>query len=318
MRLEQLEQVVQIHQWGSFNLAAQYLHMTHQNLSRSIQTLEKELDITIFSRDTKGAILTKDGEAVYSFALTVMNEHRNLQDKIQANKDNLDILNTFQYSSLKIALTTSLDLIIKPLLYNLTHNRNYIAINCMELNMTECIKQAEEKTEYDLIFLQNDYDSFLNHSKPAANYMLLFLTVEKVELVASKSSPYAQYGTITRDMFEKIPLICYSHDSMPSNIAQVCINRNIHPNIISYSNLTSIMQESLTFGRVHTIAVPSTQKLIWGNPLIRDQMISLPIELPFRIATAVWIKRELCQTPLGSEIIRILKQAYEKTIEEIY
>lgn len=318
MRLEQLEQVVQIHQWGSFNLAAQYLHMTHQNLSRSIQTLEKELDLTIFSRDTKGATLTKDGEAVYTFALTVMNEYRNMKDRLQTNKENLDTLNDSRYASLKIALTTSLDMVLKPLIYNLTHNGNYIATSCMELNMEECIQQAEEKAEYDLIFLQNDYDSFLNHSKPAANYMLLFLTVEKVELVASKSSPYAQYSTISREMFEKIPLICYSHDSTPSNIAQVCINRNIHPNIVSYSNLTSMIQESLSFGKVHTIAVPSTQKLIWGNPLIRDQMISLPIELPFRIATAVWIKRDLCKTKLGKEIIRILKQAYEKTIEEIY
>ncbi|MBQ2993898.1 MAG: LysR family transcriptional regulator, partial [Peptococcaceae bacterium] len=58
MRIEQLEQLIQINQWSSMNIAAQYLHMTHQNLSRSMKQLEEELNITIFSRTNKGSVLT--------------------------------------------------------------------------------------------------------------------------------------------------------------------------------------------------------------------------------------------------------------------
>lgn len=179
MRLEQLEQVVQIHQWGSYNIAANYLHMTHQNLSRSIQKLEEELGVTIFSRDTKGALLTKDGEAVYSFALTMINEYCHLQNKLKRNQNSLASNNYFSARKLNIALTATMEIILKPLLYNISHESNYISINCKDLNMNDCISAAEQGTDYDLIILQNDYNSFLNHSKPAANYKLFFLNVEK-------------------------------------------------------------------------------------------------------------------------------------------
>lgn len=316
MRLEQLEQVVQIHQWGSYNIAASYLHMTHQNLSRSIQKLEEELEVTIFTRDAKGAVLTKDGESVYNFALSVMNEYRELKKKINNNPPLTRNNNSSQ--KLNIALTASMDLILKPLLYKLSHGNDYVAINCKNLNMEDCISAAENTAEYDLIFLQNDYNSFLEHSKPAANYRLLFLNVEKLELITSKSSPYAQYSSISRQMFKSVPIICFSHNDSPSNVAQVCINKNYPPNIVSYSNITSIIQELVSFGQVHSIAVPSAQELLWENPILKDQLTTIPIDLPFKIATAVWIKRDLCNTWLGDTIINILKQAYAKTIEEIY
>ena len=47
---------------GSLSKAAEELFVAQPNLSRAIKELEKELDITIFERTSKGIVLTPDGE----------------------------------------------------------------------------------------------------------------------------------------------------------------------------------------------------------------------------------------------------------------
>lgn len=314
MRLEQLEQVVEIRQWGSYNIAASYLHTTHQNLSRSIQKLEEELQTTIFLRGAKGAILTESGEQVYNFAMTVMNEYHKLCSQLNQHHPKPKTPD----QPLKVALTASLDLVLKPLLYNLSYDSDYFSLDCRELNMMDCVHAAGESADYDLIFLQNDYQSFLEHSKPAANYRLFILNAEKIELITSKSSPYAQHALISRELLKSIPLMCYSHDSAPTNIAQVCLNKNIPLHIVSYTNISSFLQEMMVFGNTHTIAVPFAQQSLWSNPMLKDQLVAIPIDLPFKIASAVWVKKEFSETALGEKIIHILRQAYHKTVEEIY
>jgi len=319
MRLEQLEQVIQIEKWGSFHLAAQYLHMTHQNLSRSIQSLENELGITIFFRSAKGASFTANGKLVYSFAVNVINAHKKLLKDISFSNDvSVDVTNLISQHSVKIAFTSSLDSILKPLLYNLQETYQFSSANIHERNTEECLSAVQTTFEYDIVLLQNDYKYLINHSQPAANYHLYFLTIEKLELITSKHSLFAEEKIISRTQLETIPLISFTHDNKPSNVAQVCIDNHIHLNIVSYANTLSIIQELLLSGTVNTIGVPSSQIVIKTNPVTRDNLVSIPIEIPLRIATAVYLKKEFCETTMGENFLSVMKQAYCKTIEQVF
>lgn len=318
MRLEQLEQLIQIKQWGSLNIAAQYLHMTHQNLSRSIQQLENELNITILLRHSKGVALTFDGECVYNFAIAVHNEYQKMQHTLQINHELSPYNNASQSYQLKVALSSSLDLIFNPLLYNIMQYGYQITMNSYELNMKNCLQAANDSNQYDLIFVQNDYNYLLNHSKAATNYHLFILFVEKLELITNKNSPYAQCKSISRSALESIPLIAISHDSNISNVVQVCTENHIKLNIVSYTNISSTAQELLTFGQQCAISVPSAQSALHSNPLTQNNLAFIPLDIPICIATAVYIKKEFCQIPFGENIVTILQQAYSKTIEQIY
>lgn len=318
MRLEQLEQLIQIQQWGSLNIAAQYLHMTHQNLSRSIQQLERELDVTIFLRNAKGVTLTADGENVFNFAVAVYNEYQKMQHSLHTSRQLLLYNDATQSYQLKVALSSSLDLVFNPLLHNIMSYGYHITTNSCELNMNKCLQAASESTQYDLIFIQNDYNYLLEHSKAAANYHLFVLYVEKLELITNKHSPYAQYKSISRSILETIPLLVFSHDSNISNVAQVCIENHIKLNIVSHTNVISTAHELLLFGQQCSISVPSAQATLQANPLTQNNVVSIPLDIPIRIATAVYIRKELCEIPLGQTISAILQQAYEKTIEQIY
>ncbi len=319
MRIEQLEQLIQINQWNSMNIAAQYLHMTHQNLSRSMKQLEDELGITIFSRNNKGTVLTSDGEKLLGFAITVVTAQNKLLSSFTQFKSHHSLdSNVINSYHLNVALTTSMNFIFNPLLYNIMRQDFSITTNTYEYSLSACMNTVETDILHDIVILQQDYKYLLNHSKAAANYHLYALYIEKLELMISKSSPYAEHRSISKNIFETIPLALFSQDENPSNVAQICLENKIRLNISSYSNVSSTIQELLLFGQHGVIGVPSVQTELKLNPTTRDNIVSIPIDIPLRIATAFFIKKELCETPLGEAILTILNNAYGKTLEQLY
>lgn len=74
MTLQQLKYVIQIAQSGSINLAAQKLYISQPSLSSAVAELEKEMGITIFIRNNRGAVLTEEGLRFLSYARQVVEQ----------------------------------------------------------------------------------------------------------------------------------------------------------------------------------------------------------------------------------------------------
>ncbi|MCQ4863893.1 LysR family transcriptional regulator [Pseudoflavonifractor phocaeensis] len=72
MRLEQLEYVTEIAKCHSMTRAAANLFVTQPALSESLNSLERELDFTIFRRSKQGMTLTAAGEKFYEEAQMVL------------------------------------------------------------------------------------------------------------------------------------------------------------------------------------------------------------------------------------------------------
>lgn len=57
----------------SFSQAAKALYMTQPAVSQAIMQLERELDIRLFNRSPKGAVLTDEGRLLYEYASSALN-----------------------------------------------------------------------------------------------------------------------------------------------------------------------------------------------------------------------------------------------------
>jgi DNA-binding transcriptional LysR family regulator len=57
----------------SFSKAAKKLYMTQPAVSQSIMQLERELDIRLFTRTSKGVMLTNEGQLLFEYASSAMN-----------------------------------------------------------------------------------------------------------------------------------------------------------------------------------------------------------------------------------------------------
>ncbi len=72
MRIIELHYLLQIAQYQSISLAAQNLAISQQQLSRIVQSVEKEIGFAIFSRSKKGVALTKEGITFTKYAQRIL------------------------------------------------------------------------------------------------------------------------------------------------------------------------------------------------------------------------------------------------------
>ncbi|SHJ88292.1 LysR family transcriptional regulator [Paramaledivibacter caminithermalis] len=70
---------------NSISKAAKLLHLTQPGLSMQIQSLEKELGVSLLNRSNKGVELTEAGKIVFDYATTILS----LQDNIERDLANL-------------------------------------------------------------------------------------------------------------------------------------------------------------------------------------------------------------------------------------
>ncbi|QOX64862.1 LysR family transcriptional regulator [Anoxybacterium hadale] len=68
MNFTDLKYVIEIDNYGSISLAAKKMYVAQSNLSRAVKELEKEFDITIFERTSKGVETTREGQRFLNHA----------------------------------------------------------------------------------------------------------------------------------------------------------------------------------------------------------------------------------------------------------
>lgn len=95
MDFQQLKYVIEVANCGSINKAAEKLFVSQPNISKAILHLEKELNITIFNRNTKGVTLTKDGSGFILYARSLIDQFNHIETMykkpIENNKKRLSI-----------------------------------------------------------------------------------------------------------------------------------------------------------------------------------------------------------------------------------
>ena len=79
MNLKQLEAFIKVSDSKSFSKAAQELYLTQPTVSAHIQTLEKELKVRLFVRNTKTVKLSEDGKTLYQYARQMIELEQEIQ-----------------------------------------------------------------------------------------------------------------------------------------------------------------------------------------------------------------------------------------------
>ena len=87
MNLKQLEAFVQVAEGGSFSKAAKDLFLTQPTVSAHISSLEKELNVRLFIRNTKEVNLSDDGRELYKYAKQMIDLQKKIEERFSAKKE---------------------------------------------------------------------------------------------------------------------------------------------------------------------------------------------------------------------------------------
>lgn len=86
MKIAQLRQILEICNCGSINKAAEKLYISQSSLSASVISVENELEVSLFSRNRNGILLTPAGERFVQTAKTIVNDYDNFLASINTDE----------------------------------------------------------------------------------------------------------------------------------------------------------------------------------------------------------------------------------------
>lgn len=89
MNFLHLKYAITVAETGSISKAAEKLYVAQPNVSRAIKELESDLNITIFERNSKGMIVTPEGEQLIHYAKRILRQIDDMEKifKYQKKKD---------------------------------------------------------------------------------------------------------------------------------------------------------------------------------------------------------------------------------------
>ena len=87
MNLKQLEAFVQVAEGGSFSKAARELYLTQPTIRAHISSLEKELNVRLFVRNTKEVSLSDNGKDLYKYAKQMVDLQGKIEEHFGMRKD---------------------------------------------------------------------------------------------------------------------------------------------------------------------------------------------------------------------------------------
>ena len=87
MNLKQLEAFVQVSESGCFSKAAKELFLTQPTISAHISSLEKELNVRLFIRNTKEVSLSDDGKDLYRYAKQITDLEKAIEERFYMDSD---------------------------------------------------------------------------------------------------------------------------------------------------------------------------------------------------------------------------------------
>ena len=87
MNLKQLEAFVQVSESGSFSKAAKELFLTQPTISAHISSLERELNVRLFIRNTKEVSLSDDGKDLYRYAKQITDLEKAIEERFYMDSD---------------------------------------------------------------------------------------------------------------------------------------------------------------------------------------------------------------------------------------
>lgn len=177
MTFKQLEYLIAIVEHDTFFNAAEAVNITQSALSKQIMKLEQELDVRLFDRRKRNAILTEAGKIFYEEALILDRQYRLMLAKMQEHQSKLQ--QTLRIGTLPILM--QYDLTPRLYEYKLRHPEIDLKIDEVE---EEALMNGFEQGTYDLIIARE-------HMLTPQKYMSWLLTVDELAVILPKDHPLA-------------------------------------------------------------------------------------------------------------------------------
>lgn len=202
MTLQQLRYIIAITEKGTISEASKALFISQPSLSNAVKELEKELNITIFTRTNKGITLSSDGIEFLGYARQVIEQAELLEEhflNIKQRKQKFSV-STQHYS---FAVNAFVDLIEK-------YGMEEYDFTLREIRTHEIIEDVKQmRSEIGILYLNGFNEKVLNKLINENNLEFHELFYAKPHIFISSKNPLANKKIIRLEDLEDYPFLSF-------------------------------------------------------------------------------------------------------------
>lgn len=214
MRIEQLEQLIQIAQYKSLTEASEHLNITQQALNASIYKMEEEIGVKLLFRTHKGTQLTREGQMFVKGANKLLFDYYNLLHEIKSSEYcSGDVVNIGCSFGL-------LEAFFANILAQYYKDDGSIILNVEEMAQSTILEKIQSKEIQCGIVSYNTYEcpDFLNNDR----FSFYPLFHSKLYARVSKNSGLFQYDAVSLKTALKEPVIVYQPKTWEASVNPLC------------------------------------------------------------------------------------------------
>jgi DNA-binding transcriptional LysR family regulator len=175
VNFKQLQSVIEIAKWGSFNKASSLLNISQSTLSQYITKLESEFNIKIFERTTRTVVLTKRGQEFVADASAIVDLVTTFEEKYGESSKQMKI---------RLGLVPSIGYWkLSELVNTLGVELSFIEFSVLEKSAKE-LEQLLLNRQLDIILTDGIFDE-------SAAITHQILVADDMRLILSKSHRFA-------------------------------------------------------------------------------------------------------------------------------
>jgi DNA-binding transcriptional LysR family regulator len=202
MTLQQLKYIETVAETGNITEAAKELFISQPSLTKAVQELEKEMNVTIFDRTNKGISVSKDGETFLGYARQVLEQAALLETtyKNQPDVKQQFCVSTQHYS---FAVNAFVDLIKE-------YGGEKYDFSLRETQTYEIIEDvAKMKSEIGILYMNKFNETVLHKIMKANDLKFTELFIARPHIFISDKNPLAKKSSVTMEDLKTYPYLSF-------------------------------------------------------------------------------------------------------------
>ncbi|MBO5244702.1 MAG: LysR family transcriptional regulator [Selenomonadales bacterium] len=299
MDIRHLSCFVEVARQQSFTKAAQKLNVTQPSISKMIKTLEEELDVTLFYRSSKNAVLTDAGKAVLRPAITILNSFNNLSVEL-SNVIHL------KKGNLTVGIPPMVGVcFFSEIIYKFKERFPNITLKLIEVGSKQIERDIEEGS------LDIGVISLPLRDK---NISIMPFIAEPMHIILRKDHPLAANPVIRYQELEKESFIMFRQDfSIRDPLIDRCRQSGFNPNIVCESSQWDFIA-AMVDANLGVAFLPATL----SDRLSIYDLVSVPLEdpiVPWNLAL-IWHKEKYLSFA-AQEFMKLVVEHFDLDIDMI-
>lgn len=294
MTLQQLKYVIEVAERGSITEAAKALFLAQPSLSAAIRELEEETGTTIFLRNSRGILITQEGEEFLGYARQVVQQAALIEDKYITRSD---VRSRFAVSTQHYSFTSSafVELVRAhggaSYEFILREGKTYDTINDVKTL----------RSEMGVIYLWSFNETVIRKLLREANLVFSELFSARPHIFVGKGNPLAGRSRVSLADLTDLPCLTYDQgDQNAFYFSEEILSTLKHEKSIKVTDKGTIIDLMVgTDG--YTISSGICPSYLRG-----EDIISIPLDVDEEIRIGVITHRDYRPTPLGEEYLEIL------------